>query len=173
VQTISGPAVWRAFDEKSFDTELFDAAWQRLPKPQNRGRPLREAVRQPRLFRIEFTDGLRAHVLELNGAANEWTSAWRHEDGHIESSLFWVQEGRPGMHFTWLLHGIEQMILTSKPSWNVERTLLTSGALHGLLVSLKEDGRRVETPYLNLSYEPSWRWSEPPPPPPMREWKEQ
>jgi hypothetical protein len=78
------------------------------------------------------------------------------------------------MHFTWLLHGIEQMMLTGKPSWNVERTLLTSGALHALLVSEKEDQRRVETPYLVLPYKPSWRWTEPQSaPPPMREWREQ
>jgi acetylornithine deacetylase/succinyl-diaminopimelate desuccinylase-like protein len=48
------------------------------------------------------------------------------------------------MHFTWLLHGIERMMLTGKPSWNVERTLLTSGALDALLLSLKENQRRVE-----------------------------
>jgi hypothetical protein len=77
------------------------------------------------------------------------------------------------MHFTWQLHGIEQMILTGKPSWDVERTLLTSGALHALLVSENEAQRRVETPYLTLGYKPIWRWSEPPPPPPMREWREQ
>jgi hypothetical protein len=174
VQTFTGEAVWRAFDEKTFDVELFDAAWQRLPKPQNRGRPLREVVREPRLFRLEYADGLRAHLLELNGAANEWTSAWRYADnGRIESSLFWVQEGRPAMHFTWLLHGIEEMMLTGKPSWNVERTLLTSGTLHALLISLKEDQRLVETPYLMRGYQPSWRWKDPPPPPPMREWREQ
>ena len=174
VQTIAGEGVWRAFDEKSFDTELFDAALQRLSLRQNRDRALREAVRQPRLFRLEYADGLRAHVLELNGAASEWTAAWRYaEDGRVESSLFWTQEGRPAMHFTWLLHGIEQMMLTGQPSWNVERTLLTSGALHALLVSLKEDQRRVETPYLALRYQPSWRWTEPPPPPVMRPWAEQ
>ena len=95
VQTFSGEAVWRAFDEKSFDVELLDAARQRLSLPQNRGRPLREVVRQPRLFRIEYADGLRAHVLELNGAAGEWSAAWRYADGKAESTLFWVQEGRP------------------------------------------------------------------------------
>jgi len=131
-------------------------------------------VREPKLFRIEYADGLRAHLLELNGAANEWTAAWRYaDDARIESSLFWTQEGRPGMHFTWLLHGIEQMMLTGKPSWNVERTLLTSGTLHALLVSEKEAQRVVETPYLVLPYQPSWRWTEPPPPPPMRPWAEQ
>src|SRR5881296_2215054 len=174
VQTFAGDAVWRAFDEKTFDTELFDAAWQRLSQPQNRSRPLREVVREPKLFRLEYADGLRAHLLELNGSAGEWSAAWRYADAdRLESSLFWTQEGRPAMHFTWLLHGIEQMMLTGKPSWNVERTLLSSGALHALLVSEKEAQRRVETPYLLLRYQPSWRWSEPPPPPSMREWKEQ
>ena len=136
---------------------------------------MRQVVREPRLFRLEYADGLRAHLLELNGAAGEWSAAWRYADDGpehpvrpIESSLFWTQEGRPGGHFTLLLDGIEQMMLTGKPSWNVERTLLTSGALHALLISLKEDQRRVETPQLLLDYQPTWRWIEPPPPPPMR-----
>ena len=174
VQTISGAAVWRAFDEKTFDTELFDAAYRSLSEPRSRGRPLREIVKEPKLFRLEYGDGLRVHLLELNGAAGEWSAAWRYaDDGRVESSLFWMQEGRPGMHFTGLLHGIEQMMLTQKPSWNLERTLLTSGTLHALLLSLKEDQRRVETPYLELRYQPFWRWAEPPPPPVMRPWADQ
>jgi len=174
VQTFTGDAVWRAFDEKQFDVELFDAAWKRLEQPQGGGKPLRQLVRDPKLFRIEYADGLRAHVLELNGAAGEWSAAWRYaDDGHTESTLFWTQEGRPGMHFTWLLQSIEAMFRTGKPTWNVERTLLTSGALHALLVSEKEGQRRVETPYLMLNYKPIWRWTEPPPPPPMRDWREQ
>ncbi len=174
VQSFSGNAVWRAFDEKMFDLELFEAAWRRQSQPQNHGRPLREVVAAPKLFRIEYADGLRAQLLELSGAATEWTAAWRFaDDNRIESSQFWTQEGRPAMHFTLLLHGIEQMMLTGKPSWNVERTLLTSGTLDALLLSLKENQRRMETPYLMLNYQPIWRWTEPPPPPPMRPWSEQ
>lgn len=173
-QTFTGEAVWRAFDEKSLDTELFDAAWKRLSQPRGGGRPLRQLVREPKLFRLEYADGLRAHVLELNGAAGEWSAAWRYaDDGRAESSLFWTQEGRPAGHFTLLLNGIEQMMLTGKPSWNVERTLFTSGALHALLISEKENQRRVETPYLTVPYKPIWRWTEPPPPPLTREWREQ
>lgn len=174
VQSFAGEAVWRAFDEKTFDVELFDAAWQRQSQPQNKGRPLREAVPAPKLFCIEYADGLRANLFELAGAATEWTAAWRYaDDRRIESSQFWTQEGRPAMHFTLLLHGIEQMMLTGKPSWNVERTLLTSGTLDALLLSLKEGQRRIETPYLQLHYQPVGRWKEPPPPPPMRPWSEQ
>jgi hypothetical protein len=176
VQTISGDAVWRAFDEKTFDVELFNAAWKCLSQPRGDATQasLRQKVRQPRLFRIEYADGSRAHLLELNGAVGEWSGAWRYDDdSRIESSLFWTQEGRPGMHFTWLLHGIEQMVLTGKPAWNVERTLLTSGVLDALLLSLQERDRRVETPCLMLRYEPVWRWKEPPPPPPMRPWSDE
>ena len=176
MQSFAGEAVWRAFEEKTFDIELFNAAWKRLSQPRGTSDPaaLRELVRQPRHFRVEYADGLRAHLLELNGAAGEWAAGWRYsDDGRIESSLFWTQEGRPGMHFTWLLNGIEQMMLSGKPSWNVERTLLTSGTLDALLISLQEKSRRVETPYLMLSYQPVWRWKEPPPPPPMRPWSEQ
>jgi len=176
VQSFTGEGVWRAFEEKQFDIELFKAAWKRLSQPRGTPDPaaLRELVRQPRLFRVEYADGLRAHILELNGAAGEWSAGWRYsDDGRIESSLFWTQEGRPGMHFTWLLNGIEQMMLSGKPSWDVERTLLTSGTLDALLISLHEKSRRVETPYLMLSYQPVWRWKEPPPPPPMRPWAEQ
>jgi hypothetical protein len=174
VQTFTGDAVWRAFDEKQFDIELFDEAWKRLENPRGNRNSLRQLVREPKLLRLEYADGLHAHVLELNGAAGEWSAAWRYaDDGHAESTLFWTQEGRPGMHFTWLERSIESMFQTGNPAWNVERTLLTSGALHALLLSEKESGRRVETPYLMLNYQPTWRWTEPPPPPPMRDWREQ
>jgi hypothetical protein len=172
VQTLEGDAVWRAFDEGAFDVDLFDAAWNRLSQPQGGNRPLREIVPQPRLFRIEYVDGLRANLLELNGAAGEWSAAWRYADGRADSTLFWTQEGRPAMHFAFLLHGIERMMLSGEPTGNVERTLLTSGALDALLISLQDDQRRVETPYLHVRYNPGWRWTEPPPPPPTRPWSE-
>ncbi|MBI3852588.1 MAG: hypothetical protein HY298_20215 [Verrucomicrobia bacterium] len=70
-------------------------------------------------------------------------------------------------------HGIEQMMVTGNPSWNVERSLLTSGTLDTLLLSLNKNQRRIETPYLRLRYQPTWRWTEPPPPPPMGPWSEQ
>ncbi|MCH2364468.1 MAG: hypothetical protein MK479_07820, partial [Planctomycetes bacterium] len=162
-----------AFEKKLFDVELFNQAWNRLTWRQAPRDKLAERVPSPLLFQLEYVDGLRVNLLELNGAAAEWSGAWRYADGATRSSLFWTQEGRPGMHFTWLLNGIEKMILTGKPAWNPERTLLTSGALDALLLSRKENQRRVRTPYLELKYKPSWSWKEPPFPPPMRPWSEQ
>jgi hypothetical protein len=65
------------------------------------------------------------------------------------------------------------MMLSGKPSWPVERTLMTSGALDALLISRMKGGERIRTPYLEFSYTPDWRWQEPPPPPPGRPWSEQ
>ena len=173
VQAFGGDAVWEAVDRGVFDPKLFDAAWDRLPRHLNGDRPLREAVAKPVLFLIEYTDGLRAAVIELNGAAGEWTGAWRYADDRIESCQFWTQEARPGAHFTLQLNGIEHMMLTGEPAWPVERTLLTSGMLDALLQSRHADGKRLPTPHLDVEYETDWRWQEPPLPPPSRPWMEQ
>ncbi len=174
VQCLTGEAVWEAREKEVFDGELFKTAWERLPRHLGGDRPLRKRVEAPILFSLEYADGLRAHILELNGAAGEWTGAWRYQDdGRIEGAHFWTQEARPGMHFTYLLNGVEDMFLTGTPSWPLERTLMTSGALDALLISRMKGGQRLATPYLEFSYQSSWRWKQPPPPPPGRPWSEQ
>jgi hypothetical protein len=174
VRCLAGDAVWQALDRREVDPELFAAALRRAPGFE-KGEPLnRKAVPKPLLMAVEYADGLRAFVVELNGAAAAWTAAWRSRDGGpVESTQFWTQEARPAAHFTLLLHGIEQMILTGQPAWPVERTLLTSGILDALLQSHVRGGERFATPYLRVSYRPTWRWQQPPPPPPGRPWSEQ
>ncbi len=173
VQCLTNEAVWDAMDAGVFDREVFDAAWNRLPRHLNRGRPLKDAVPNPVLFLLTHADGLRVAVIELNGAVGEWAGAWKYADGEIDACHFRTQEARPGAHFTLLLNGIEQMILTGRPAWPAERTLMTSGALDALLISRLEGGERLETPHLDFAYRSTWRWREPPPPPPSRPWAEQ
>jgi hypothetical protein len=174
VQCLRGDAVWNARDEHMFDPELFEAALKRAPGYETGRNVDRKLVPEPKLMKIDYEDGLRAFVLELNNAVGAWTAAWRYEeDQRIESTEFWTQEARPAAHFTLLLDGIERMMLTGKPSWPVERTLLTSGTLDALLQSQAQGGKRIETPYLRISYQPGWRWKQPPPPPPGRPWSEQ
>jgi hypothetical protein len=168
VQCVSGAAVWAT---GAWDPALFQAAWERLPRNLLRGRPLEVAVKQPLLFIVDYADGLRARILELNGAAGEWSAAWREaETGAIAATHAFTQEGRPGMHFTWLLHGIEELVQTGRPPWPAERTLLTSGTLDALLASRQQGGAVLPTPYLTLAYRSDWRWQQPPPPPPTRPW---
>lgn len=174
VRCLGGDAVWRALDRPICDPSLFEAALRRVPAYRG-GRALdRAAVPAPRLMIVEYEDGLRAFVFELNGAIVDWAAAWRYRDEpRVESTHFWTQEARPGAHFTLQLHGIESMMLEGKPAWPVERTLLTSGTLDALLQSYTQGGKAVDTPHLRVRYRPTWRWREPPPPPAGRPWSEQ
>jgi hypothetical protein len=167
VRCLEGDAVWQAGRDGVFDRELLDEALARLKRPLPAGKSIEEIGKNPVLYVIDYRDGLRASILWAS-PINEWTVAWRYGDGSTQSTCFWTQEGRPYMHFTYLLKGVEQMMLTGKPSWPVERTLLTSGMLDALLTSRHRDHQPIETTYLNIAYKSDWTWQMPPPPPPAR-----
>jgi hypothetical protein len=132
------------------------------------GEPLEKIVKDPVLVVITYRDGLKAGLLWASNLI-DFTAAWRDADkGKIESALFWTQEARPFMHFTYLVKGIEHMIHTGKPAWPVERTLLVTGVLNAYFISRKEGDRRIETPWLDVHYQSNWDWHQPPPPPPGR-----
>jgi len=166
VQCLVDGAVWEAGRRGDYDAELLQAALSRLKHPPSfKGRELADLVPHPVLFVIDYADGLRANIFTLNGAVGEWSSAWRYADDSVESTLFFTQEARPFMHFAYLVEGIDSMMQTGKPAWPVERTLLTSGVLDALLTSKKESSRRLETPYLAITYQNLRDWKQPPPPP--------
>ena len=49
----------------------------------------RDSVPAPKLMIVEYEDGLRVFLFELNGAVGDWTAAWRYEeDRRMESTLF-------------------------------------------------------------------------------------
>ena len=151
-----------------YDRRLLDAA---LARRKQKGRPgrIEDLVPEPILFLIEYRDGLRASIFTLNGAVGEWAAAWRvHGQATPQATLFWTQEERPLGHFSFLVRGIERMIHTGKPTWPVERTLLTTGLLDALLTSRARHGVRVPTPHLAIRYKPTHAWQPPPPPPPGR-----
>ncbi len=170
VQCLSGDAVWQAGEKGVYDRQLLDAALSRLKeRPLPVGKRIEDLVKEPVLFVIDYQDGLRASVLTLNYAVSEWTCAWRYaSDNRVESTLFWTQEARPFQHFGHLLSGIEPMMHSGRPTWPVERTLLTSGMLDALLVSKQQGGKRLATPQLAFPYQSDWNWQQPPAPPPGR-----
>jgi hypothetical protein len=175
VQCLEGPEVWKAGAEGRYDLTLLDDAFGRLTRPiagataAERLETVKRSVPKPVVYLMEYRDGFRAAILTLNGAVGEWSIAWR-ERGRAASTstLFWTQEARPLGHFTFLTRGIEEMIHTGKPTWPVERTLLTSGMMDRLLESKKVGGKVVETPELGIRYRPTFDWKDPGEPPTPR-----
>ncbi len=178
VQCLTGKAVWETEKSGLYDRRLLDLALSRLKeRPLPPDKRIEELVTEPVLFVINYRDGLRANVFTLNHSVGEWAAAWQYasdeknnetKDGESASALFWTQEARPFMHFAHQLRGVEKMMQTLKPTWPVERTLLTSGLLDALLISKRDGGITLATPWLDVQYESNWDWRQPPPPPPGR-----
>ena len=170
VRTLSDDAVWTAGDAGEWDLKLLNECTSRFKdRALPPGKTARDTVKMPYLFQIDYADGLRASILTMDGSQVEWAAAWKYDDGTTQSTNFWTQEFRPFQHFTFLLKGAEQMYHTGKPTWPVERTLMTSGQLDSLLISNTRKGEWIETPHLaKIHYQSTFNWQQPPPPPPDR-----
>jgi hypothetical protein len=146
VEFVEGPRVWELLDTEQ--KELLAAALRVTPHKDGEMTAL---VKKPVLFQIRYTDGLRAACLLLNGLVAGWSFAGR-IDGRVEAFHFGLSgKSRPLPHFDGLAHNIEELFLTGKPPYPVERTLLSTGILAHLFDS-KRQSRPVETPGLAVRY---------------------
>jgi hypothetical protein len=167
VHALRGDAVWEALAAGSWsaggwDPSLFEACLARshtlaqTPTGSHRfptNEQMREWVEKPVAYRFEYADGLKATMLLLNGLVNDFTFAARLK-GEPEplSTLFHLPPNPNVVYSAALMSKAEQLFLTGKAAYPVERTLLTSGLVAAGLQSLA-DGRRIETPHLAIRYE--------------------
>lgn len=165
---IEGADVWKQAASGLYDRALLDAALSRQRDPVAPGRKVEDVVSRPGLMVVDYRDGLRVCVFQLEGAVREWAAAWKAGDGTMASTVFSTQELRPFYHFTFQLAGISRFMRSGVPPWPLERTVLTTGILDAALVSRRDKGKVVETPWLDIAYKSDWNWQQPPPPPPGR-----
>ena len=106
-------------------------------------------------FLVEYLDGLRVTVLMLAGYAEQWGAAVRVR-GHDDPLAYSFIQDRSRSHsnFSHLSFMVEEHILHGRSPYPVERTLLASGLIDAAMTSHYEDGRRIDTPYLNIQYAP-------------------
>ncbi|MDR3638849.1 MAG: hypothetical protein P4L84_33895 [Isosphaeraceae bacterium] len=172
VQGLRGDSVWKALDAGSWksggwDPRLFEACLARSQtlaqtKDASHRYPtreqMREWVKQPVAYRIEYADGLKATMLQLNGLVQDFTFAARLKGAPEPlSTLFYLPSNPNVVYSAALMSKAESLFLTGKPAYPVERTLLTSGLVAACLQSLASSQTRLETPHLAVRYTPSER----------------
>lgn len=155
VQWLEGDAVWgwRDSPDGQWSIPLLRAALERNPSTKQ-GRP-EDNVKEPVAFLLEYRDGLRAAAYMLSGHSSGWTFAGKLKGSAdpVSTHFGFVdrENARPLAHFDGLVHCIEELFVTGKPCYPVERTLLTSCAL-SLLFESRAWKKRIETPELGISY---------------------
>jgi hypothetical protein len=164
VQMLEGEAVWKAEADGLWSRRLLEAALSRSDSLQgvserdsrtqdlaNNGE-LPKLVQEPAAYLIERNDGLRTTLLMLNGALQDYTFAARLKEGQIVSTQFFLPPTPNVTYSACLVAQIEEMILTGKAPYPVERTQMAGAILDRCLDSKIDGHRRLETPDLAIEY---------------------
>jgi len=164
VQLIEGDAVWKAGEEGRWSKDLLRAALSRSDTPLGYtvedGRTqdlvangqLPKLVREPAAYFIERKDGLRTTLLMLNGALRDYNFAARLKGMGIQSTQFLLTPTPNVTYSACLISKVEEMFMTGRAPYPVERTLIVSGILESCLTSKLQNHERLETPHLDVRY---------------------
>jgi hypothetical protein len=166
VTCLQGDAVWKAGDDGLWSWELLEHALGRSPS-RNEGDIRANCLRFPRpaawgnfvkgpiAFLIEYRDGCKGTVLQLDGHVADETFAAKVDGEAKPSSCLFLLPPPPGAAFLEALTShVEKFLATGKPPYPIERTLLTGGILDLALESRVQNSKRLETPDLDIRYSP-------------------
>ena len=113
---------------------------------------IRAMVKDPIVYRFEYRDGLQATMLLMNGLVGDFTFAAKLKDREAPlSTLFYLPPVPNVVYSAALMSKAEEMFLTGKAPYPVERTQLTAGLVEAGCQSLTK-GVRLETPHLQVKY---------------------
>jgi hypothetical protein len=168
LQALRGDAVWKAMASRSWkaggwDPGLFAACLcrsQTLTQPPTYShryptdKQMREWVKDPVAYRFEYADGLKATMLLMNGLVGDFTFAARLR-GRDEplSTLFYLPPNPNVAYSAALMSKVEEMFVTGKAPYPVERTLLTTGLVAAGMQSLASGQKLLQTPHLEIKYQ--------------------
>ncbi len=170
VQAYRGDAFWKAHQGGVWPKDLVTAALCRSHtlKPARDGfndifpsvDEMRTLVKDPVAYHYEHNDGLTCTMLLMGGLIEDFNFAAR-VDGH--PGIFSTQMYLPmppartslANFFSPLVNNFEQMFLTGKATYPLERTLLTTGLTAAGVESLFRQQVRYDTPHLAIRYQPA------------------
>lgn len=170
VEAYRGEKFWEALRDGLWPRALMDSALCRSHTltPARAGfnhvfptaDDMRRLVRDPVAYRYEHADGLKCTMLLMNGLVREFNfAAYVNQSREPWSTQVYepMPDGRTTLanFFSPQVNAIEQMFLTGKPTYPVERTLLTTGLTAAGVESLYRGQTRVDTPHLRVKYQPT------------------
>ena len=171
LQAYRGDSFWKAHQDGVWSPALVRAALSRsatlrpgsslFTNSMASIEELKTLVRDPVAYQYQHNDGLLCTMLLMNGLVRDFSFAANIEG---QSKPFSTQmylpmpDGRTTLasFFSPLCHNAEQMFLTGKAVYPIERTLMTSGLLIAGTDSLARGNQRIDTPYLaDVHYQPN------------------
>jgi hypothetical protein len=167
LESYRGDRFWQAYAEKVFPVELVEAALCRSHTltPAREGfnhifptfDDMRRLAKDSIAYRYQHTDGLRCTMLLMNGLVQDFNFAARIEGRAAPFSTQMYLPMPPARttlanFFSPLVNNVEKMFLTGKPTYPVERTLLTTGLTAAGVESLYRKQARIPTPHLAIHY---------------------
>jgi hypothetical protein len=170
LQAYRGEKFWQAVREGVWPIGLMDAALCRSHTltPARAGfnnimpsfDDMVRLVRDPVAYRYEHHDGLKCTMLLMSGLVKDFNFAADLDgiDKPFSTQMYLpMPDGRTTLanFFSPLSWNMEQMFLTGKAAYPIERTLLTTGLTAAGVDSLYAGGKRMETPHLAIRYQAS------------------
>ena len=165
VQLIENDDVWKAGEAGRWSMDLLTAALSRSDTPQGLtvkdGRTqdlvhngeLPKLAKNPWAYFIEYTDGLKATLLMLDGVLADFNFAARVKGSGIQSTQFLLTPEPNVTYSACLIGKAEEMFATRRAPYPVERTLIVSGILESCLTSRVQNHQRLETPHVKVQYQ--------------------
>jgi hypothetical protein len=170
MQAMRGDAVWQAMEKGSgdaggFSPQLFESCLCRshtLAQPDTFSdrfpttAQMRQWVKDPVAYRFQYNDGTRATMLIMNGLVGDFTFAAKLKNqAEPISTLFHLPPNPNVVYSASLMSKAEETFLTGKAPYPIERTLLTTGLVEAGVRSLGSGQKKMETPHLAISYQPT------------------
>lgn len=170
LQAYRGEAFWQAHAEGRWSKELFEAGMSRSHQltPARTGfnhvlpnlDEMHRIVDDPRAYQYEHLDGFKCTLIMLNGLLADLNFVARIA-GQSEPLSTNFHLPAPGAYatlanfFSPLVNNIEAMFLSGKPTYPLERTLLTTGLTAAGVESLYQGQKKLATPHLHIAYQPN------------------
>lgn len=165
VQAYQGEKFWEAHHAGVWSRSLFEAALSRSHTltPSRPGFndifPTLDEMksmtkdREPIAYVYEHVDGLKCSMILLNGLVQDFNFAATLEGCETPFSTQMYLPMPPARttlanFFSPLVNNVEELFLTGKSPYPIERTLLTGGLVEAGVESLFQDQTRIETPHL-------------------------